>query len=68
MRCCSYNYGLLVLVMFENFAKLYTRFGYSSNFGKTLLKTIVPNCTRHRIVVFLAVQVALGSLHIPELG
>ena len=21
MRCCSYNYGLIVLVMFENFGK-----------------------------------------------
>jgi hypothetical protein len=33
MRCCSYNYGLIVLVMFGNLPNC-NRPGGSSNFGK----------------------------------
>ena len=33
LQCCSYNYGLIVLVMFGNLPN-WTRPGGSSNFGK----------------------------------
>ena len=35
MRCCSYNWGLIVLVMFENFAKLETWLG-----GRIIILTL----------------------------
>jgi hypothetical protein len=38
MRCCSYNYGLIVLVMFGNF--------------QTSLVLLIPNCTRHRMITY----------------
>ena len=52
MRCCSYNYGLIVLVMFGNLPN-WTRPGGSSNFGPNITRTIlIPNCTRHRMITY----------------
>ena len=49
MRCCSYNFGLIVLVMFGNFAKLDSLVQFWQNF-QTSLVLLIPNCTHNRMI------------------
>ena len=52
MRWCSYNVGLIVLVMFGNFAKLDSRrrlVQFWQNF-QTSLALLIPNCTHNRMI------------------
>jgi hypothetical protein len=54
MRCCSYNYELIVLVMFGNFAKLHSPrrlVQFWQNF-QTSLVLLTSNCTRHRMITY----------------
>ena len=54
MRCCSYNYGLIVLVMFGNFAKLDSPqrlVQFWQNFQASLV-LLIPYCTRHRMIAY----------------
>ena len=54
MRCCSYNLGLIVRVMFGNFAKLESPrrlVQFWQNF-QTSLVLLIPNCTRHRMITY----------------
>ena len=54
MRCCSYNYGLIVLLMFEYFAKLDSprRLGqFWQNFQISLV-LLIPICTRNRMITY----------------
>ena len=54
MRCCSYNFGLIVLVMFENFAKLDSPrrpVQFWQNFQTSLIP-LIPNCTRNRMITY----------------
>ena len=52
MRCCSYNFGLIVLVMFGDLAKLDSPrrlVQFWQNF-QTSLVLLIPNCTHHRMM------------------
>jgi hypothetical protein len=51
MRCCSYNYGLIVLVIFGNFPN-WTRPGGSWQNFQTSLVLLIPNCTPHRMITY----------------
>jgi hypothetical protein len=53
MRCCSCNYGLIVLVMFGNFQNWTSRRGESNleNF-QTSLVLLILNCTLHRMITY----------------
>ena len=54
MRCCSYNLGLIILVMFGNFAKSDSPrrlVQFWQNF-QTSLVLLIPNCTRHRMITY----------------
>ena len=51
---CSYNFGLIVLMMFENFAKLesaHRLVKFWQNF-QTLLVLLVPNCTHNCMITY----------------
>ncbi len=54
MRCCSYNQGLIVLVMFANFAKLDSprRLVQFWQNLQTSLVLLIPNCTRQRMITY----------------
>ena len=54
MRCCSYNFGLIVLVMFGNFAKLDSprRLVQLSQNFQTSLVVLIPNCTHNRMTTY----------------
>ncbi len=54
MRCCSYNLGLIVLVMFGNFAKLDSprRLVQFWQNLQTSLVLLIPNCTRQRMITY----------------
>ena len=52
MRWCSYNVGLIVLVIFGNFAKLDSRrrlVQFWQNFQGSLA-LLIPNCTHNRMI------------------
>ena len=54
MRCCSYNFGLIVLVMFGNFAKLDSPrqlVQFWQNFHTSLV-LLIPNCTHNRMITY----------------
>ena len=54
MQCCSYNLGLLVLVMFGDFAKLDSRrrlVQFWQNF-QTSLVLLISNCTHNRMITY----------------
>ena len=54
MRCCSYNYGLIILVMFGNFSNLESPrrlVQFWQNF-QTSLVLLIPNCTRQRMITY----------------
>ena len=54
MRCCSYNFGLIVLVTFGNFAKLDSPrrlVQFWQNF-QTSLVLLIPNCTHYRMITY----------------
>ena len=55
MRCCSYNSGLIVLVMFEicqGFDSPRRLVQFWQNF-QTSLVLLIPYCTRHRMIDYL---------------
>ena len=54
MQCCSYNFGLIVLVMFGNFAKLHSpqRLVQFWQDFQTPLVLFIPNCTNNRIIAY----------------
>ena len=54
MRCCSYNFGLRVLVMFGNFAKLHSaqRLVQFWQDFQTPLVLLIPNCTHNRMITY----------------
>ena len=54
MRSCSYNFGLIVLVMFGNFAKLDSPrrlVQFWQDFQSSLV-LLIPNCTYHRMITY----------------
>ena len=54
MRCCSYNFGLIVLVMFGNFAKLdlpRRLVQFWQNF-QTSIVLLIPNCIHKRMITY----------------
>ncbi len=64
MRCCSYNWGLIILVMFGNFAKLDSPrrlVQFWQNF-QTSLVLLIPNCTRQRMITYTNVDLVVRCL------
>ena len=54
MRRCSYNFGLISLVMFGNFAKLDSPrrlVQFWQNY-QTSLVLLIPNCTHNRMITY----------------
>ena len=67
MPCCSYNFGLIVLVIIGNFAKLDSPrrlVQFWKNFQTSLL-LLIPNCTHNRMSTYTINSTYLNKLSWP---
>ncbi len=66
MRCCSYNQGLIVLVIFGNFAKLDSprRLVQFWQNLQTSLVLLIPNCTCQRMITYTNLKYLLRFFEI----